>query len=148
MEDSPLLPCSSESFISSAKAAATSQELANEKLLTTISELKQDAKKLNAQVKESREKLLKSEERSHEYYELYYNLLYDQRKTDHNAQQISKENIHLKNQLELIQRYVGKLERKLANRGLNLGPNQEKESVCEFEVEENRWGSNFIVISK
>ena len=99
--------------------------------LETISELTQQNKLLQQKIRESREKLLKSEEKSHEYYEIYHNLIYEQRKSEQEKSQILKENAHIKSQALILRKYIFRLERKLTNK-------PEPSNFCEFELQENK----------
>jgi predicted RNase H-like nuclease (RuvC/YqgF family) len=106
-----------------------------------ISDLKVENKSLKLKLKHSKEKLIKSEEKAHEYYEIYHKLLLEHRGLDDASKRVHKENTHLSNQLEILSRHTGKLERKLAS---FVG----KSCGTEFELCSDQWAKSLIVTEK
>lgn len=107
-----------------------------EELKQNVHDLKEEKKDFEWKIKNLNEKLLKCEEKSFEYYEMYHKLLLEVRANDDYKKKIEKQNFHIKNQLEILTRYLIKLEKKM------ILKNQDEE-VCEFEI--NNWKHNFIV---
>ena len=101
--------------------------------------MKENNKELRSKIKTMREKLLKGEEKAHEYYEMYHKLLLEHHKQQDDRNKYIKENTHLKNQMTIMSRYVAKLERKLAVK------NDRMSSACEFEVQDNGWAKGLLV---
>lgn len=143
MESSTLIESVNEAYTNTSQLPKSPQETTakTNNLLNTISELKQENKKFQSQLKETREKLLRIEEKSHEYYELYHTLLSKHQQSDQSSLLLQKENTHLKNQLQILQRHSGKLERKFFSRTSNTIPDE----FCEFELEDSGWAKDFIV---
>ena len=107
-----------------------------EELKQNLQDLKEEKKEFEWKIKNLNEKLLKSEEKSFEHYEMYHKLLLEIRANDDYKKKIEKQNFHIKNQLEILARYLVKLEKKMILKN-------EDEGVCEFEI--NNWKHNFIV---
>ena len=152
LDDSPFLPPNDDIFlnINTRKSESTTilpkdMHLIEEKIIQNssdndiINKLRQENKKIHMKLKETREKLLKSEEKSYEYYELYHKLIYENKKNDQERLQILKENVHIKNQLSILRSYIAKVERKLTSLA------EKNEKFCEFEIKDNNWGKGYIV---
>lgn len=107
-----------------------------EELTENLQETKEENKELRSKLKGYQEKLIKSEEKSHEYYEMYHKLLLEMKGSDGNKLKLEKKNIRLKNQLDILRRHLAKLETRVT-------PNIESRNFCEFEV--NKWKHCFIV---
>jgi chromosome segregation ATPase len=107
-----------------------------EELKQSLQDLKEDKKELEWKVKSLKEKLLKCEEKSHEYYEMYHKLILELKANDDYKKKLEKQNLHLKNQLEVLTRHLVKLEKRVFLKDDN-------QDFCEFEISGLK--QNFIV---
>ena len=109
-----------------------------EELTENLHETKEENNELKFKIRGYQEKLIKSEEKSHEYYEMHHKLLLEMKGSDGTKLELEKKNTRLKNQLDILRSHLVKLETRVT-------PSTELRSFCEFEV--NKWKHCFIVLS-
>lgn len=108
-----------------------------EELTENLQEVREENKEMKKKLKEYQEKLIKTEEKSYEYYEMYHQLMLEMKESEGSKQILSKKNVRLKNQLEVLKRHLTKLESRVSL-------SSESKNICEFEV--NKWKHSFIVL--